>query len=192
MKVFFTASQRGKKEFGEYYKRIYNHLEKIGYQHVDPMIMDVNEKEFYKQLDEKGYERHEWLFANFVNQVKKTNIVVFELSLHSLSIGFMTEKALEIGRPVVILYLKGHLPYFLAGVNNEDLQLVEYTPANLEKKIEKAMNDARQLVTTRFNFFISKNMLNYLNKISKDNQISKSTFIRNLINEHKKKNEGNN
>ncbi len=186
MKVFFTASQRGKKEFGSYYKRIYNHLIKLGCIHVDSMIMDVSAKEFYNQLDKKGYERHQWLFNNFVTQEKKANIIIFELSLHSLSIGFMTDKALEIGKPVIVLYKKNHLPYFLAGVKDENLQLIEYISENLEDRLEKALKQAKQMVTTRFNFFVSKNMFNYLNKVSRAYQITKSTFIRNLINEHKR------
>jgi len=187
MKVFFTASQRGKKYFGEYYKRIFNHLVKLGYQHTDDMIIKIDSKDFYQQLEEKGYEKHKWLFHNFVKQVKIADIVVFELSLHSLSIGFMIEKALEIGKPVVILYVEENLPYFLAGITDERLHLIEYDTNNLETKLEETMKIARSNVNTRFNFFVSRDMLNYLNEVSNKLEITKSTYIRNLINEHRKK-----
>ncbi len=186
MKVFFTASQRGKKYFGEDYKKIYDYLAKFGYDHVDPMIMEVTEKEFYKKLDEKGYDQHHWLYNNFLAQVKKASIIIFESSLQSMTIGYMIDKALELGKPVIILYKKDHLPYFLAGIKDDNLQLVEYTEKNLDLKLKKALEQAKQMVTTRFNFFISKSMLVYLNETSKELHITKSTFIRNLINDHKK------
>jgi predicted DNA-binding protein len=57
----------------------------------------------------------------------------------------------------------------------------------LDQVIRDAVEKAQSLADKRFNFFISPSLLSYLNKASKEEGVTKSTFIRNLINDYKRK-----
>lgn len=183
MKVFFTASQRGKEEFGKYYQMIFDSIKDLSFNHVDDEIVRIQSSEFYKEL-QKGGKRLEDFYHNTLKNIKLADIIIFECSLHSLSIGFMIQKALELNKPVIALYIKGYIPYFLAGMGDEKFILVEYTKDNLKQTLKKVLDQTKALVDTRFNFFISPKLLSYLQKTSKEQGITKSAFIRNLILKH--------
>lgn len=190
MKVYFNASQRGKKVFDYYYQKIFKHLEEFAFKHLeDGIISDRTVQSFYQELEKKGKQGLIELYQNNVNNIKKADVVVFECSFPSLSIGFMIRKALEINKPVFALYLKGHEPHFLEGLAEEKFILIEYTKTNLKSKLAEAFEDIKPLIDTRFNFFISPKLLTYLQKASKEEGISKSAFLRKLILQHMRENQ---
>ena len=188
MKVFFTASQRGKKQFGKYYKIIFDYLNDLSYHHVDDIIVRMNSDAFYKNLEKKGLLGDRELYDKNMKAIKMADIIIFECSVHSSSIGFMIQKALELNKPVIALYMGNHLPYFLGGIKEEKFVLAEYNKDNLKQVLKKLLNQTKVLVDTRFNFFINPRLLEYLQKTSKELGITKSSFIRNLILQHMKQN----
>jgi len=187
MKVFFSSSRRGRQYFDHYFWMISKYLDKMGYENINSELMDTNNKEFFKEMEESGPKFFSKTYQSLIKKVIVSDIAIFECSLHSLSIGFLIEKALELNKPVIVLYLKEHLPDFLAGIQDEKFQIVEYSEENLEEKLSNAILKARNLMEKRFNFFISPTLLTYLNKAAKENGITKSTFIRNLILDDMKK-----
>lgn len=187
MKVFFSASQRGKEEFGEYYERIYKTIDKLGYTNLDPTFLSTTPTEFYQGLGKKGREANVEFYNRNIARLKAADINVFEGSFHSLSIGFMIVKSIDFNKPTIVLYLDGRVPHFLAGTEEEKLLMRSYKKDNLEKIIEQSLQEAKQRSDKRFNFFISPQLLSYLNKVAKDQGITKSTFIRNLILDHKRR-----
>lgn len=186
MKVFFTASQRGRKEFGKYYNIIIDELKKSGYTLIDDDILNKTPNQLYKQL-ETGRKANVEFYKNKLDHIQQSDIVVFESSTHSLSVGFVIEKALEYNKPTVVLYFKENCPYFLSGDEDEKLVLKNYNEKNLIKILNSALELAKERRDKRFNFFISPKLLNYLEKTSKNMGITKSKFIRNLLLEHMKK-----
>lgn len=186
MKVFFTASQRGKKEFGKYYQIIFDYLEEISYNHVDDVIIKMNSGVFYKNLEKKGLLGDRELYEKNMKAIKMADIIIFECSIHSSSVGFMIHKALELNKPVIALYMENHLPYFLGGIQDEKFVLAEYNKNNLKQVLKKILDQTKVLIDTRFNFFISPKLLEYLQKSSRELGITKSAFIRNLILQHMK------
>ena len=188
MKVFFTASRQGKQYFDYYYQQIFNFLDREGYENINKEYLQKNNKtieEELKKLGQKGYSiRHKLL----VEKIHKADICIFECSFQSLTVGFLIEKALELDKPVVGLYLEDHVPDFLIGLENEKLHMVEYTKDNLFDLLKTSILKASFLTDKRFNFFINSSMLVYLNRISKKLGVTKSTFIRSLIEAYKKNN----
>ena len=187
MKVFFTASQRGKKQFGETYKKIQNFIIHSNYILLQDDIFSEEPEELYRALETGDHKKQTEFYKKKIEAIQKADLCVFEASTHSLSIGFVIQKALEFNKPTIVLYIKDHKPLFFSGVDNEKLLLKEYDEKNIEKQLDLAIQDALHLREKRFNFFISPGLLTYLEHSSKKEGITKSTFIRNLILAHKKK-----
>lgn len=188
MKVFFTASLRGKKFFKNYYTRIYNQLKALSFDHLDNEVMNLHEESFYADLDKKGPKAYSELYSRKLESIQQADMCVFECSINSLSIGFQIEKSLEFNKPTLLLYKDDHVPQFLAGINEDKLIITSYNDANLEEKLSDNVSLAQNLREKRFNFFISPALLTYLEEASKKQGITKSTFIRNLLLDHRKKN----
>jgi hypothetical protein len=187
MKIFFTASQRGKKQFGQMYKKIQLYIQSQKYKLLDDDIFTEEPNQLYKASELSNHEVQVDFYHKKINTIKDADICIFEVSTHSLSIGFVIQKALEFYKPTIVLYMKGYIPHFLSGVENEKIILKEYGMETLEKQLQEALQEALGLRDKRFNFFITPNLLAYLESTSKSEGITKSTFIRNLILAHKKK-----
>jgi hypothetical protein len=188
MKVFFTASQRGKKFFDEDYHQIFQIIESLGHKNLDDKIINVPTDKFYEDLERKGHEAYAKLYEKNINFLREADINIFECSLHSLSVGFMVQKSLDFHKPTIVLYLKKHIPYFLAGLEDEKLIMKEYETTSLKEILTKSIKQAMQMRDKRFNFFLTDEMLNYLEEASKKEGLNKSTFLRNLLLNHMKKN----
>lgn len=186
MKVFFTASLRGQHEFGKYYEQIFGRLKHLGYTHLDNEILTLS-KNYYDKIQKEGRTACVDLYQRKMKHLKEADIYMFECTVPSLSIGYQILKAIDFNRPTVILHLKGNIPQFISGIDNDKLIVKGYTPETLEEIVDSSIREATDLQDKRFNFFINPYLLNYLQKVSKEQNITKSTFIRNLILTHKKK-----
>jgi hypothetical protein len=173
MKVFFTASHRGKK----YYQNVFDEIEKLGHKHLDDDLLKFSEIKFHSQKN---------LYQKKINSIQEAEVCVFETTISSSTIGYLIKKSLDIGKPTIVLYLKDNLPHFLLNVKEEKLIIRNYTNQNLKNIIKETLIQANRFRNKRFNFFITPDLLAYIEETSKKMNITKSTFIRNLINEHRK------
>lgn len=187
MKVFFTASQRGKKYFDACYQIIYQGLKDRGYQHLDDTLINMNIDAFYNNFEKKGLETYNDLYLKNLDCIKRADIVVFECSFNSLSIGYMIEKSLQMNKPTIVFYLEDHLPHFLTGIKEDKLIIKSYKKDALQEILNLAIDEAAQLRDKRFNFFISPALLTYLENAAKKEGITKSALLRNLLIAHQKK-----
>jgi hypothetical protein len=185
MKVFFTASQRGKNFFERFYQKIYKIVESQDLEHLDHTLVKVAAKKFYDSLDKNGTNAQKELYEKNMKAINKADVTIFESSLPSLSVGYMINKSLEANKPTIVLYLDENYPHFLKGVNEDKLIVKRYQEDNLEKTVKEAIKIAAQKTDKRFNFFIDSELLSYLANAARAQKITKSTFLRNLIVEHK-------
>lgn len=184
MKVFFTASLRGQNSFVKHYLSIYKTIEQLGYTHLDDEIFVLKKRAYYQQIEKEGRKGYVKLYRRKMQRLQEADICVFECSLHSLSIGFLIDKALESNKPTIALYYKDNIPHFLAGIQEEKLIVKSYNEKNYKKVIKEFLKEAREIKDKRFNFFISPKLLSYIETISKEQGVTKSRFIRSLIVEH--------
>ncbi|MBI3620252.1 hypothetical protein HY214_03875 [Candidatus Roizmanbacteria bacterium] len=184
MKAFFNAPFRGKKIHGTYYETIFRAIEKLGYNHLDRSIVEDNLETHYKKITEGGGESYKQFYDTTLGYLKTADVNIFECSFPSLGLGFQIEKSLEFNKPTIIIYLQNYTPFFLAGVKDEKLIFAKTTGKDVEKVLKKAFEEAKKRADKRFNFFISPYLLSYLNKVTKNQNITKSMFIRGLILEH--------
>ncbi len=187
MKIFFTASKIGTKQFGASYNKIQSYVREHNYVLLENNVGSNEPSQLLEALETGDHKVQVEFYQKKINAIKEADVCIFEVSTQSLSTGFIIQKALELNKPVIVLYMKGYAPYFLDGVENEKLMLREYEPETLEKKLTESLEAAIDLREKRFNFFISPSLLTYLEAASKKDGITKSTFIRNLILSHKKK-----
>lgn len=187
MKIFFAASVRGYSFYAPEYKAIESALKSINCVLTTASYEKEEVKRFYDNLENGGLKAQNEYFNHTIETLKSSDINVFECTSPSLGIGFQVERSIEYNKPTVVLYLKGHIPHFFAGTENDKMILREYTVNTAKSVIETCIEDAKHMADKRFNFFISPSLLTYLEGASKKNGITKSTFIRNLILEHMRK-----
>lgn len=187
MKVFFRASIRGRQVHDTYYKKISDAVENLGYSLVDKYLLQHSIESHYAKLEEGGARAYENFYDKEIAGIKTADICLFECSFPSLGTGLQIEKALEFNKPTIVLYLERHMPHFLAGIQDEKLLLKRVKDDTLDQVLAQAFNEAKQVADKRFNFFISPQLLSYLDKTSKTQGITKSTFIRSLILDHMRK-----
>lgn len=188
MKIYFMAPMRGKVTSEEYFKKIYDAIEKLGYTLLDKYLLKNSMADHYKRFEERGDEYYHEFYEKTISYIKQADINIFECSSPSLGLGYQIEKSLQFNKPTIVLYLEGHVPHFLVGVDEDKLVIKVINEKNLLETLTSAINEARNKADKRFNFFISPALLTYLENESRNQNITKSTFIRSLILEHKRKN----
>lgn len=188
MKVFFHAQLRGPENYLTIYRKIYKVIEEQGYQHTSNIINSIDPKKFVNQMDSFEHSKRMNMYATYIRNIKLSDIIVVEVSLASFTAGFLIHEALIDNKPIVALYLEGNDPYHLLNMNTDKLQLVEYNTSNIREKLQKAFDLAKKQIDIRFNFFIPPEIISYLDWISAEMRISKSTYIRDVIVKDMKKN----
>jgi hypothetical protein len=167
--------------YEQYYRKIYDGIEKMGYIHLDREIFTLNRTNYYSELETTGRAAHMDLYKKKIKSLQKADVCIFEVSFHSLSIGFQIEKAINYLKPTIVLYLEGNEPYFLEGVENEKLILRPYNSKNMQQVLKDCLDIAQKKKEQRFNFFLSPVLLTYLEETSKRRGVTKSMYVRNLI-----------
>lgn len=186
MKVFFVASPRSANKDPDFYRRMYKTIQASCGKMVSDMVLEFTKTQlddFYNRTHKDRVEH----FKNTMDSVKKADVVVVEVSEHSMSMGYIVNKALEASKPVIAIYQAGKDPYFFSGIEDTKLLIVDYTNSNFEEKIKDAFEKVKDLSDVRFNFFVSPKILNYLDWVAQKRMIPRSVFLRNLIEREMKK-----
>lgn len=183
MKVFFTATYEGEKEFGEFYKLVYEELEHLGYTHLDNEAISITYDEYIDRMA-KNRDARVKNYQKKMKHIQDADICVIESSAHSLGNGFIVQKALESSKPTIVLYYKNNTPFFLSGVEDEKLIVASYDEKNYVQVLRKALDHAREKRDKRFNFFLSPKLLQYIDDTSKERGVTKSKLLRDMIVKH--------
>lgn len=183
MKIYFTASLRGKKEFGESYLKIVRLLEEDGYTVYSDHILKTD----FEDVESQDKDTVKRAYRKLGEEIKKSDIFVAEVSTQSLSVGHEISEAMTMNKPVVIFYTGDHRPSLLFGADYEKLQIVQYDKGNLSELLTKAIEEAKQHSDVRFNFFVSPKILTYLDFVALKRMVPRSVFLRDLIEREMKK-----
>jgi hypothetical protein len=126
-------------------------------------------------------------YEESIKSLKKAELVIIEVSGHSMSAGYLISQALEMNKPVIALYKSESKPVFIGGIVNQKLFLVEYDKDNVEEVLKTTLKKVTSLIDVRFNFFVNPKILTYLDKVAQERMVPKSVFLRNLIEKEMKK-----
>ncbi len=177
MKAFFTGSPRALKSYREEHQLIYDAISKCGYDHLSDLVISADPEQFY----EKSHEEVLKHYRNTIECLKKADIIISEATLHSMSMGYLVEKALGMGKPVIVFHIENLTPFFFTGIDNEKLQIVAYNKSNVLQLTKEALEYAASVQDIRFNFFIPSSISQFLDTVSKVKKIPRSVYIRSLI-----------
>ena len=184
MKVYFTASPRAFKDFGDNIKKIYQLIQKLGYEQVSDFIIKVDPIQHYKCTHEEMVKHYQ----ETIESIKKADIVVVDASVASMAMGYIINKAKDYSKSVVIMHIKNREPLFFSAIVDEKIQIIEYTAETIERVLKDALEYAAEKIDTRFNFFISPGIGNYLDWISKKKKLPRAVYLRKMIEQDMDKN----
>lgn len=182
MKIFFISTPRGEGKTRENYKKIYEFLADLGYEHITDFINTTTD-DFYDEMH-KGRDAHIKFYNKMVECIKKADICVFEASKPSLGVGYLIQLALGFFKPTLVLYYKENVTYFISGIEDEKLIVKQYSDNNYKEVLRKSLDIAREKRDKRFNFFLSPKLLQYTSDAAKERGVTKSKLLRDLIVKH--------
>lgn len=185
MQVYFVASSRLVGKDVTLYKRMYEVLAD-GNKMVSDKVLKLI-KSGIRDLKNESLKFKRSNYEESIKSLKKAELVVIEVSGHSMSAGYLIAQALEMNKPVIALHKAESKPIFIGGIVDQKLFLVEYNNENVEEVIKTTLKKVAALVDVRFNFFVSPKILTYLDWITQKRMIPKSVFLRNLIEREMKK-----
>jgi hypothetical protein len=186
MKIYFVASPRLVVKEPELYRGIHNYLAKNNVMLSDKLLKWTDKKQV-EEVYSEDVKKIEGGYKRAIESVKKADVVMMEVSGHSLSMGFLVSKSLDLCKPVVAFYKKGNKPFFLSGINDPKFKLIEYSDKNIDEMLDLAIEEVKKGIDVRFNFFVNTKILNYLDWIAQKRMVPRSVFLRNLIEREMKK-----
>jgi 2'-deoxynucleoside 5'-phosphate N-hydrolase len=184
MKVYFTASYTGAQSFGKNYFTIVETLKRLGHDVITEAPFNMKSDPRPKEPVEKRTEVHK----RIMKEIERADLIVAETSFPSTGVGYEVTVALEKEKPVLVLHVEGRTPVLLLGADFERLRVEEYSLSNLTQVLRFSIDELSTTVDTRFNFFISPKISNYLDWVSKNKRIPRAVYLRRLIEEDMKKN----
>jgi len=185
MKLYFAVSSRLVDGDPKLYSKMYSVLASQGKMVSDKVMEWI--KKGVKDISGAPLRFNKENYIQSVEAVKKADIIVMEVSGHSMSMGYLISKALELNKPVIALHNKKHTPIFIKGIGDSKLIISEYDSEDMEEVMKEALKKADSLVDIRFNFFINPKILNYLDWVAQKRMQPRSVFLRNLIEHEMKK-----
>jgi len=150
-------------------------------------LLKWTDKRAVENIYDKSEQEAAEAYRKSVEMVKKADVVMMEVSGHSVSMGYLISRSLDLSKPVVALYKKGTKLLFLRGISNPKFKLVEYDRKNITEVLDQSLEEAKKEIDVRFNFFVSPKILSYLDWVAQKRMIPRSVFLRNLIERELKK-----
>jgi len=178
MKLFFSTTPRTKAIYPDSIDRIYKKLHKLPFDLTEKYI----EKARSDEIDHWSLEKKSQYKKDTRRAIAAADVCVLETSVPSLGVGHLLHHCISINKPVVAFFQGGKVPFMLDAENHSCVFLVEYDKSNLEEEltfgIKMAVEEKKQI---RLNLLISADMNNRIGDISKKKRMSKSGFVRWLV-----------
>lgn len=181
MRFFFSASVHGKKTIESNYRLIEQEVKKLGFEIDASTVLNQDPNEMDTWDEQKSLAFHKTV----MNGMKRADGLLIEASYPSVGVGFNLASAVQLGKPVVIFYSGKEEPHIFRTLEkiNDKFQVVRYSNLEqLRKEIPPALAFATENQDTRFNFFISPEHAKYLDWIAQTYKMSRSVYLRRLIN----------
>ena len=186
MKVFLVSTPIGEQKLGEMFEKLYEELEKLGYQHISDFIT-LSSEEFTKEMS-KGKDAQKEFYNKMVNNIRQADICIFEASTPSFGVGYLIQESLSNSKPTIVLFYKEMKSFFIPGIDDDKLIVKTYDESSYKKVLKSVVNIAREKRDKRFNFFLSPKLLNYLEQASNARGVTKSKLLRDMIVQHMREN----
>jgi len=179
MKIYFTgAISRMSDEDKVNYGKIVTVLENLGHKVITEVL-----KKSSDALKSQNEKEALSIQRKLTKWKKQADLVVVEGSTPSFGVGQEIALTLTTNKPVIVLHKDGVKPHILRDEGGDLLLVQSYTASNMHEVIKDAIEYASERQDTRFNFFISPQIGNYLDWIAKRKKLPRAVYLRKLIDE---------
>ncbi len=183
MTVYFACSSGQLLANGATYKLIVKTIIDLGHTIPENWVMKVESGEVIKDEEIKKDE----LYQEGIEAVKMADLLVAEISIQSVGVGYQIATAMQAKIPVLCLLSEefglGEPSQIIQASNSPLITIRHYKKANIRTVLEKYFREFRKKSLMKFNFIITPEIENYLNWKSRNGKLSKSEILRSLIKE---------
>lgn len=163
--------------------------DKIINNQISDSIKDLDHKINASQYKTKNKDTYS---SNETDNILKHDLFIIEASEPSSKAGFETAFAIDKGIPTIVLHLNtpNSKPFFpLIGIEPKSKLIIKgYKPEELEELIPQLIKEVEDYKDNRFTLELTPQISEFLNWISIKKKISRSNYIRSLIEAALKKN----
>lgn len=176
LSVHFMASLNGCRAD---FERICALIKELGHELVTDHVL----KRTWEDLDKEDAEESKMMTKKLHAWIQKADVVIFEVSTPSVSIGYEVALAFTNYIPVILLYREktGQVPHGLKGIDNDLLQLLPYTDESLPELLELGLDYARNQLTKRVYVNLTVPQQRYLDWIERKHMLNVSGYLRLLV-----------
>lgn len=181
MKYYFAAHTKKLDKYLSIFTKIINTINDSGWVITDDWLKREIKAQNNSSVDYYNYYKD--LYNRTSKKIKSSDVLIAEISEKSTTVAQQIVYALENNIPVWCLYEesnKNAVPAFISTRKDKKLRISEYKESNLVNILEKGMkNYSRREV--KFNFYLSQEMNDFLEKQATRQKAPKSEVVRNLI-----------
>ena len=176
VRVHFMAAIYGDRPTYEHICRV---IETLGYHLVSKHIITRKYEEVLKETQKQTEKIH----RDLMFWIDSADIVVYDVTISDVSIGYEVGRAFSKFKPVIILYNErtGQVPHALKAFDTPLLRIVPYNNDSLPGALEDALERALEETPRRFCVFLAPSLARYLEWISDSTQEKYSTYLRYLV-----------
>lgn len=128
-----------------------------------------------------GHQIKEW-YKKWTSYVSARDCMVVEGSYpSSIHVGFEVGEILSRNKPVVLLYEDDRNPIFVNELYSPRLIKSSYTKETIGETLSWCLEELEHVMSRRFTFFVSAEINTFLDTIAKQQGVSRSEYIRMLI-----------
>lgn len=183
MKAHFIGSISNISDDITYYRMVVDCLRENGVKLTRDWLEQAYEQR--KKLSSTPTKSNSWraIYRDNLQAISKCDVVIAEVSQKSFLVGFQVALALEKKKPVLLLSRHENVDSVFGVSSNEDIiKHSVYDKDSLDEVIRLFITENNKGgKDIRFNFFIDRRLLNYLNWASFQSGRKKSEIIREII-----------
>lgn len=189
MIVHFIASKGEILKRYDDYERIRSTVLALG--HTIAYDWIDQEREFWESGKKHTSDEWEEIVRKNMAALARAEVVVAEVSAMTFSTGYLVAHAINMKKPVLVLARDNQLEgTFGSGIVSDFVRLVNYSESDVRDFITEFISDNNiDNKDLRFNFFIDRQIYNYLRWASYKTGKNKSEILRELVTREIKKNE---
>lgn len=183
MKVFYTASFYGKNKYQKYYDLVLKSIEAQGVELLSPEKGDY--KAILKNKKLKSVDPETQHYEAIRQGILWADVVIIEISNQDFQLGHEATLAMVNKKPVLCLSLTTDYSRI---IQNRHFHAAKYNQYNAKRLISDFIAKQRkELLSIRFNCFLSKSQIDYIEGMAKIKGMNKSEYLRELIDNDQRK-----
>lgn len=191
MRIHFIGSTTNLATKIDSYKKILSAVKNSNNTIVHDWLKDA-EKEFHNTYGTKTRAEYEtvWkeIYQKNIEAIGKADAIIAEVGTKSFFVGFQVSRAIQLKKPTLVLSRSSEVDSII-GIHKgeEGLHFEVYDDSSLIGIIENfLLKERNNLKDIRFNMFLSRINVSYLNWLSENTGQTKSDLIRQLIDDDMK------